>query len=938
MGRLLSRVINSCPGIFGCFYIFMILLSAGCNSDKKGNQFVIGFSQCVESDNWRKTMLNGMKRELAFYPNVDFIYKQADGNSKKQIRQVRELMQEDIDLLIISPNEAKPLTPVVEEAFNKGIPVLVVDRKIASSLYTAYVGANNYEIGKLAGDYIVSLLKGKGNLIEVTGLPASSPAIERHKGFIDAISKYDSIKVIDQVNGQWMKDSAVAAVRRIAPELSKADLIYAHNDMMALGTYEVAKGNDRNSKLRIIGVDGLPGPAGGIEFVSDKLLTATLLYPTGGEEAIRIAMQILNKENFLKENILKTSVVDSTNVYLIKLQTEKINSQQKDIERQQVMISEQQRIYKNQRTFLYVLVTTLLIAVSLGGIVFYSLSENRKINRKLEAQNQEISNQRNQLIDQRNQLIEMSAKAQAANEAKFNFFTNISHEFRTPLTLILGPLEELLADTKLNYRTSRSLVLVQKNVIRLLRLVNQLMDFRKIEHEKMQLKASENDLVNFAKEILDAYKEIARKRNIDLRLITREPYLNLWFDVTMLDKVLFNLLSNAFKFTKDNGYVHVYIDKDEASTQAVISVQDNGVGMSKESLNHSFEIFYQGESENYKGSGLGLALSRELIQIHHGSINVSSEKWKGTTFEIRLPLGNAHLQPQELIEKKDEKALLYEDEKIYTTDLQPEELHKKDLLPPITVEKEHSVLIIEDNPDLRNFLSSRLNDKYEILQADNSNSALQQAFDVVPDLILCDVVIPGKDGMALTNIFKTDIRTSHIPVILLTAKIGIEEQIQGMKNMADAYITKPFNLQVLEETIKSLLTNRAKLKLHFSGELTSEIRSHISNKLDRKFLTEFTAMVESNISNENLSVEELCKNMGISRVQLYRKIKALLNCNVNDYILNTRMQRARYLLQNEDLTISEVSFKTGFSSPAYFSTVFKSKFGITPSDLKRQKQ
>ena len=490
-------------------------------------------------------------------------------------------------------------------------------------------------------------------------------------------------------------------------------------------------------KLKIIGVDGLPGPAGGIQFVSDRILTATLLYPTGGEEAIRIAMQILNKENFNKENILQTSVVDSTNVYLMKLQTDKINSQQTDIERQQVMISEQQRIYNNQRTFLYILVTTLIIAVSLGGIVFYSLRENRKINKKLEAQNQEISLQRNQLI-------EMSAKAEAANEAKFNFFTNISHEFRTPLTLILGPLEEILADSRLNYPIRQSLSLVQKNVIRLLRLVNQLMDFRKIELAKMQLKASENDLVGFVNEIMDAYKGIARKRNIDLRMITKERQLNAWFDITMVDKVMFNLLSNAFKFTKDNGFVHVYIEKDEEKKMAVIKVQDNGVGMSKDSLNHSFELFYQGEYENYKGSGLGLALSRELIQMHHGSISVESEKWKGTTFEIKIPLGTEHLEKHELVQRNELKAVLYEDEKIYTTDLEPGEGPKNGMF-GLKMQREHSILIIEDNPDLRNFLFSRLNVNYEILEADNGSSALQQAFDVVPDLIICDVVIPGKE-------------------------------------------------------------------------------------------------------------------------------------------------------------------------------------------------
>jgi signal transduction histidine kinase/DNA-binding response OmpR family regulator len=908
--------------------ILLIFLSIACNRDNKPDQFVIGFSQCVESDNWRKTMLESMKRELAFHSNVQFIYEQADGNSLKQIEQVKDLVRKKIDLLIISPNEAQPLTPVVEEAFNKGIPVITVDRKISSSLYTAYVGADNYQIGKMAGEYVSHLLKGKGRIVEITGLPASSAAIERHKGFIEGIRNYDSLRIVKQVNGQWMKETAVNELSKIADAVGDIDLAFAHNDMMALATYEVLKNKGADSRIKIIGVDGLPGPGLGIEFVSNKILTATMLYPTGGEESIRIAMQILNKENYSKENILQTSVVDSTNVHLMKLQTDKINSQQNDIERQQGMIAEQQRIYNNQRTILYILAAALVISVSLGGIVLYFLRENRKINKKLEAQNEEISSQKSQLI-------EMSAKAQAANEAKINFFTNISHEFRTPLTLILAPLDELISDTRTNYTTQQSLSLIRKNGIRLLRLVNQLMDFRKIEFKKMHLKASENDLLSFVNEILETYRTIAHTRNIDLRLLTKERKLDAWFDVSMLDKVLFNLLSNSFKFTNDNGFIHVYIERDEMNNCACIKVQDNGVGMTKDAVAHGFDVFYQGEYENYKGSGLGLALSNELIQLHHGSISVTSEKWKGTTFQIRLPLGYEHLETHELVEKEDLKAVIFEDEKIYTTDLQQEEFSANPMI-PVKKEMECSLLIIEDDPDLRNFLSSRLSSEYEILVADNGNSALQQAFDIVPDLIICDVIIPGKDGMALTNILKSDIRTSHIPIILLTIKTRIEEQIEGMKNMADAYITKPFNLKFLEENIKSLLANRTKLKEHFTGELPLDIKSQTSNKLDRKFIHEFTALVESNIANENFSIEDICKNIGVSRVQLYRKIKALLGCNVNDYILNTRMQKAKYLLQHEELSIGEVAYKVGFSSQAYFSTVFKSKFGATPTAFKEK--
>jgi signal transduction histidine kinase/DNA-binding response OmpR family regulator/ABC-type xylose transport system substrate-binding protein len=905
--------------------VLLIFLGA-CTGEKKQRHYTIGFSQCIDSDAWRKTMLEEMKRELAFHPNVQFIYRQADGNSQKQVEQVNELLQKKIDLLIISPNEAEPLTPVVEETFNKGIPVIVVDRKIATPHYTAYVGGDNYEIGKMAGQYAVNLLKGKGQIIEITGLPKSSPAIERHKGFTDVLKNYPSLQVVKQVNGEWLPETAKKELSKIASEHRDVNLVFAHNDMMAQGAHEVYR-NSTASQPAIIGVDGLPGA--GMQFVSGKTITATMLYPTGGEETIITALKILNKENFLKENLLQTTVIDSTNVRIMQLQAAKAVSQQKQIERQENMLKEQKRIYNNQRTFVYILVSSLVLSLILGSLAFYSLHVNRKISKQLQTQNKEIR-------EQQAQLVQMSEKAKAANEAKVNFFTNISHEFRTPLTLILGPLEELMANNK-NHSTSQTLALIQKNVMRLLRLVNQLMDFRKIEVDKMKLKASENDLIAFISDIIKSYKSIAQKRNIDLRLITAERQLNIWMDVTMLDKVIFNLLSNAFKFTKDNGYIHIYISKSENGNNALIRIEDNGVGMSKDAIDHAFDVFYQGEYENYKGSGLGLALSKDLIALHKGTITVVSEKWKGTTFEISIPMGKEHFAADELIigppEAKD--AVLYEHEKIFTADLAIDQtpMQEEETVPTA---KEFTVLIIEDNAELRQFLVTKLNTQYETLEADNGQSALQQAFDNIPDLIICDVVIPGKDGMELTRILKNDFRTSHIPIVLLTAKTAIEQQIEGMKNWADAYVTKPFNLLFLEQTLKSLLGNRARLKEHYTGELPAALNTQTMSKPDRKFISEFSALVESNLSNEEFSVDSICKSMGISRVQLYRKVKALMNININDYILNTRLQKAKYLLKNEALTIGEIASRAGFSSSAYFSSVFKSKVGVTPKEFREK--
>ena len=938
MGRKQNGFITL--GILGSL---LLLTAIACAPSKKEKRFVIGFSQCL-GGTWRDIMLDEMKRELSFHTNVTLLYKQADANTLKQKEQVKELLTHDIDLLIVSPNEAEPLTPVITEAFNNGVPVIVVDRKIASAAYTAYVGGDNYEVGRMAGEYAVHLLKGKGNIIEITLPPGSSPASERHKGFADALAKYPNLHLVHQINGEWLKQNEEDSVTRIIRQHVDADLVFAQNDFLASKTADLYKRNGLPKPL-LIGVDGLPGNGEGMQLVSDRAITATMLYPTGGEEAIQIALKIINKQPFKKENLLQTTVIDSTNVRIMQLQAAKAASQQRQNERQQTMLSEQKKIYNSQRTFVYILTSSLALALALGGLAFYSLSENRKINRKLQLKNIQISeslhenNKINEMLqaknreitDQKAQLEVMSARAQAATEAKVAFFTNISHEFRTPLTLILAPLEELMAVCKNQHVAVHNLTLIQKNVMRLLRLVNELMDFRKIEVDKMKIYASQHNLILFISQILQSYKTISQKRNIDLRLITTERQLNVWMDASLLDKVIFNLLSNAFKFTKDEGFIHVYVSKTE--NEAVIKVEDNGVGMSKDMLEHAFEVYYQGDYENRKGSGLGLALSKELIRLHKGAISVSSEKGKGTSFEICLPLGYVHLEKDERAEDVSSLAASYDHERVYLSDLQTTGVIQNN---NAEAQKEHSVLIIEDNEDLRNFLSFKLSAQYDIYEAGDGQTALQQAFDAIPDLIICDVVIPGKDGIALTSIFKNDVRTSHIPVILLTAKTSINQQIEGMRNKADIYITKPFNTEFLMQTINSLLLNRVRLKEHLISEVSVGLRTQTIGKLDKNFLSTFTALVEGNLSNTDFGVEEICKTMGVSKGLLYKKVKALLNSNVNDYILNVRMQKAKYLLQHEECTIGEIAYKVGFSAPTYFTTVFKTKFGITPKAFKER--
>jgi signal transduction histidine kinase/DNA-binding response OmpR family regulator len=911
------------------FTICLISLFTACTNNKPEKKFRIGFSQCMGSDSWRQTMLTEMKRELSFHNNIEFIYKDAAGNSGKQVRQIQELVDQKIDLLIVSPNEVNPLTPIIERIYDSGIPVVVVDRRTNSNKYTSFIGASNFEVGQNAGRYAASILKGKGNIIEVTGIPDASTVIDRHNGFMNIISGYPGIKYLRRFDNYLTVNAPKNnPVENYLKSVGNTDLIYAQNDYMAFDVYRICKKLAIENKIKIIGIDGLPLKDAGLDMVASNYISGTILYPTGGGEAVLTAVNILENKPYKKENQLFTTIIDSANVRIMKMQNEKVLAQQEDIDKRQKKIEEQIVITKNQTNIIVVISITLALALLFGGVLFYYLQENKKINRKLKIQKEEIANQRNQLI-------ELVAKVKEVTDAKFNFFTNISHELRTPLTLIIGPLEDSLSSPKLHFTIKNNLDFIQRNAIRLLRLINQLMDFRKMEEGKMKLKASENNITEFVMDIANAFQDIARKKLISFNVTSRVRNLTMWFDITMLDKVLFNLLSNALKFTDENGAINVTIDKAVNNNAVLIKVEDTGVGMTPEDMQHAFDVFYQGHSSTFKGTGLGLSLSKELISLHHGTIIINSEKGKGTTFEITLPTGRSHLQADEIFSEKPSPINTYEDIKIYTSDMEPVILQKETAAIP---SKEHSILIIEDNDDLRAFLKRRLGDSYEIHEAESGENGLSIAFDIVPDLIISDIILPGQSGLQITETLKQDIRTSHIPIILLTAKGSIEEQIEGIKSQADSFIVKPFNLKYLEETIKNILKSRAVLQEHFTSELPTETRSNSSSKIDRRFINEFTAIVENNISNENFSVDDICREIGVSRVQLYRKAKALIGYNINDYITTARLQKAKFLLANENITISAIAFKVGFSSQAYFSNVFKAKFNLTPSEYRESKK
>ena len=904
--------------------IMLFLLGLGfltsCETTTK-KKFKIGFSQCVSNDAWRRTMHEEMYRELSFYPELSLEIKDAQGNSQRQIQQIREFQKQGVDLLIVSPNESEPITPIVEEVFQSGIPVIVVDRKINSNLYSAYIGGDNYEIGLTAGQYIKNRLQNKGNILEIWGLRGSSPARDRHRGLLKALEGTE-IQIISQIEGEWEKDTARNRLKAhlLQKKYPEFELVFGHNDVMTIAANEICGEIGIFDKI-FVGVDALPGPFGGIQAITDGVLNATFFYPTGGDKAIELAHKILSGEEVEKDNILHTAAVDLSNIRIMKQQTDRIISQQLNIVRQKVMIDSQLEIYRSQKGLLIVLAITLFVAIVSLAYIFKSLKDKQEINQELRQKNVEV-------LLQQQKTMEYAKKAEEATKYKLEFFTNISHEFRTPLTLIQAPVEDLIQNREA-MAFKNDLLLIRKNTYRLLRLVNQLMDFRKIDNSKMMVKASAQALVPFLEEIMSVFQKTARDNQVHFRLMAENPNIQLWFDPVMMDKVIFNLLSNSFKFTPKKGFIHILIDEDPINHEVLIGVEDNGLGMVHEDIIHVFDRFYQGKSGIRKtGTGLGLALTKELLELQHATIRVKSEPGEKTIFEIRLKMGNRHFEEGQLLLDSMDSQVLDHDIFFPDQDFFPSKEREPDASP------QQSILVIEDDKEIREYLKSKLNPYYRVIEAVDPEVAFSIATDELPDLITCDLMFQNGNGLNLIKKLKADPLTEAIPIIVITAKTTPDDKLLGIKTGVDDYITKPFSISFVLERIKTLLANRSQLKKHFLHELPIDSRSSNPETMDKKFVNSFTLLIEENLQDSQFGVNEICREIGLSRGQLYRKTKSVMGYSVNDYINKVRLKKAKHLLLQETESIADISHQVGFSTSAYFSTVFKNAFGITPSDFR----
>ena len=915
--------------------LFCFLGMVACHQDVP--HFRIGVAQCSD-DSWRHKMNDEILREAMFYDGVAVEIRSAGDDNRKQAEDVSYFMDKGVDLLIISANEAAPMTPVVEEAYQKGIPVILIDRKILSDKYTAYIGADNYEIGRAVGNYIASSLQGKGNVVELTGLGGATPAMERHQGFMAAISNFPDIKLIDKADAAWESGPAEVEMDSMLCRHPKIDAVYAHNDRIAPGAYRAAKKVGREKEMLFVGIDALPGKGNGLELVLDSVLNATFIYPTNGDKVMQLAMNILEKKPYPRETVMNTAVVDHTNAHVMKLQTTHISELDQKIETLNGRIGGYLSRVATQQVVMYGGLVILLLVAGLLLVVYKSLRSKNRLNRELseqkkqlEEQRDKLEGQRDKLEEQRDQLIQLSHQLEEATHAKLVFFTNISHDFRTPLTLVADPVEHLLADKTLNGDQHRMLMLIQRNVNILLRLVNQILDFRKYENGMMEYTPVPVDILSSFEGWNESFLAAARKKHIHFSFdkMADTDYHTL-ADVEKLERIYFNLLSNAFKFTPENGKVTVRLSPltKEDGRWIRFTVANTGSMISVEHIRNIFDRFYRIDM-HHAGSGIGLALVKAFVELHKGTISVESDEKQGTIFTVDLPMQTCEVTVS--VDSPLSSSIgASVSSALNNAQVAEEEEPEKDY-----DSSKPSVLVIDDNADIRSYVYSLLHTDYTVIEAVDGSDGIRKAMKYVPDLIISDVMMPGIDGIECCRRLKSELQTCHIPVILLTACSLDEQRIQGYDGGADSYISKPFSSQLLLARVRNLIDSHRRLK-QFFGDRHTLAKEDVCD-MDKNFVEKFKSLLDAKLGDSNLNVEDLGKDMGLSRVQLYRKIKSLTNYSPNELLRIARLKKAASLLASSDMTVAEIGYEVGFSSPSYFTKCYKEQFGESPTDfLKRR--
>ena len=712
-------------------YVILLLLVFVSCSDRRT---VIGVSQCSD-DLWRQKVNREIKIGQYQYKNVDVVFASADNNGQRQARQIDSLVKAKVDLLVVAPSDVKTVAPAIERAYRAGIPVILYDRMIESTHYTAYIGTDNVAIGKEVADYLAHQLQGRGTVVEITGERGSTPVADRHRGFMQGMKAFPQIQVVT-LEGDWNLAGAKKLMRQYMDAGKPVDAVFGHNDAEAWGAQQAAKEKNREKQMLFVGIDGLPGENQGVDLVDKGVMTASYIYPTKGEAIVPLAMNILQGKPYKRMNYFQSALVTAENAKLIDMQYKEIEGQTANLNAIYSSINDYMKMYRWQKI---ISILAVAVVVLLLIMIFY----RRKVRREKE----KLNEQRKQMADD-----------------KIAFFTNVSHQLRTPLTLVSGPLNRLMQADNYTEEQKMLLQVVSRNV--------------------GQLETLTADVLNF-KEQVDAMNQASA---------------------------------------------------DEAC-------------------------------------------EKELSQ--------------------------------HVLRDSRHQMLLQQD-----------------------VEELSTILIVDDNEDIRSYLRVLLAGQYYVIEASDGQNGLRLAKESVPDLIVSDVMMPVMDGLTFCSKIKEDEVTSHIPVILLTARSEESQRIEGYEHGADAYITKPFSDHLLLVRISNLLQARRQRKNDEAKQMLSAEDIQTDEPGERMFLERFKKAAKSHIGDANLRMDDLGSELSLSKVQMYRKVKALTGKTPAEVLREMRMQKAYSLLKQTDKTISEVAAEVGFAIPGYFSACFKKQFGINPTELR----
>ena len=940
--------------LFGVIAILTLFLTA-CDQKNAANNYRIGVSQCSD-DAWRTKLNEEMQRELLFHPEISLEVRSADNDNNRQAADIDYFIDKHVDLLIVSPNEAAKLTPAVSKAFDAGIPVIVADRMVTGEKYTAFIGGDKRAVGHLMAQHLMMMMPEGGKVLEILGLPGSTPAELRHEGFLEMLGTKTDLYEIHQGVANFFKDRGEVVADSLLRLYPDVQMILAQNDQMAIGARQAANRLQPGNDIIIIGVDGLTGPGNGVEAIIKGEIEASAVYATGGDRIIQTAVKILNGEPFERNTSLKTYMVDPLNAPLMDNIYQEVTREVDTVQ----MLKGRIDYFWHQHNLEQALLAGLLVFV--GFIIIFIIVLYRqyyikqRLNESLARQQQTLKQQRDQLQEQNKQLKVLTSQVEEATKAKLMFFTNVSHDFRTPLTLISAPIEKLQNAPNLTTEQNQYVQLAQKNVQVLLRLVNQILDFRKYESGKLELNLEAVDLADSVSGWYHSFEGLAFKKHIRMALqLQKEDDANAYLtmgDLPKLERIFFNLMGNAFKFTPENGRIEVGLSR--TRDNIIMSIGDTGPGINVEHIQKIFENFYQIDSAHHEGSGIGLALVKNFVELHGGQIQVENRsEGKGTIFTVTLPIREVS-ESLEQQEKRRAVALNAQQVEMELAEsVEPQELAEDDPKP--------AVLVIDDNADILSLMRTLLGSAYHVFTASNGQEGIRKAMRLVPDAILCDVMMPVLDGLETCRRLKSEVNTSHIPVMMLTACNLDEQRVQGHQEGADAYLSKPFNNEVLMAQLEALIKNHDRVRDYFSDSTyahptterdasssaatststeatpAKEVHYNTISSIDEKFLNKMRTLIEAHLSDSEFGVELLGDEIGMSRAQLYRKCKALTNYSPVELIRNTRLKRAQQLLAQGDDTIAQVAYAVGFTAPSYFTKCYKEYFGENPNELVKRK-